>query len=86
MGYLYIKQGDYKKASENFELGLRDKTILDDDPELYSSLIDNLAYCRMQLNDDNQLPKLFFDALEVRKKLDNYTVVVGSYIHLSEYY
>ncbi len=40
----------------------------------------------MQLNDDNQLPKLFFDALEVRKKLDNYTVVVGSYIHLSEYY
>jgi signal transduction histidine kinase len=40
----------------------------------------------MQLNDDNQLPKLFFDALEVRKKLDNYTVVVGSYIHLSEFY
>lgn len=86
LGYLYIKQKDYKKASENFELGLKDKTILDDDPELYSSLIDNLAYCRMQLNDDNQLPKLFFDALEVRKKLDNYTVVVGSYIHLSEYY
>jgi len=86
LGYLYIKQKDYRKAGENFELGLKDKTILDDDPELYSSLIDNLAYCRMQLNDDNQLPKLFFDALEVRKKLDNYTVVVGSYIHLSEYY
>jgi signal transduction histidine kinase len=86
LGYLYIKQKDYKKAGENFELGLKDKTILDDDPELYSSLIDNLAYCRMQLNDDNQLPKLFFDALEVRKKLDNYTVVVGSYIHLSEFY
>lgn len=86
LGYLYIKQGDYKKAGENFELGLKDKTILDDDPELYSSLIDNLAYSRMQLNDDNQLPKLFFDALEVRKKLDNYTVVVGSYIHLSEFY
>jgi hypothetical protein len=40
----------------------------------------------MQLNDNNQLPKLFFDALEVRKKLDNFTVIVGSYIHLSEYY
>jgi signal transduction histidine kinase len=86
LGYLYIKQRDFKKASENFELGLKDKTVLDDDPELYSSLIDNLAYCRMQINDDNQLPKLFFDALDVRKKLDNYTVVVGSYIHLSEYY
>jgi len=86
LGYLYIKQRDYKKASESFELGLKDKTILDDDPELYSSLIDNLAYCRMQLNDNNQLPKLFFDALEVRNKLDNYTVIVGSYIHLSEFY
>lgn len=86
LGYLYIKQKDYKKASEYFDLGLKDKTIMNDDSELYSSLIDNLAYCRMQLNDDNQLPKLFYDALEVRKKLDNYTVIVGSYIHLSEYF
>jgi len=86
LGYLYIKQKDYKKASEYFDLGLKDKTIMNDDSELYSSLIDNLAYCRMQLNDDNQLPKLFYDALDVRKKLDNYTVIVGSYIHLSEYF
>lgn len=86
LGYLYIKQKNYKKASENFELGLKDKTIINDDPELYSSLIDNLAYCRLQINDDRGLPKLFFDALEVREKLDNYTIIVGSYIHLSEYY
>lgn len=86
LGYLYIKQKNYKKASEYFELALKDKTILNDDPELYSSLIDNLAYCRLQIKDDRGLPKLFFDALEVRKKLDNYTVIVGSYIHLSEYY
>ena len=86
LGYLYIKQKNYKKASEYFDLGLKDKTIMNDDSELYSSLIDNLAYCRMQLNDDNQLPKLFYDALDVRKKLDNYTVIVGSYIHLSEYF
>lgn len=86
LGYLYLKQKKYKEASDNFESALKDKKILGDDPELYSSLIDNLAYCRMQLNDNNQLPKLFFDALEVRKKLDNYTIIVGSYIHLSEYY
>ena len=86
LGYLYIKQKDFKKASINFELALNDKTIVDDDPELYSSLIDNLAYCRMKINDYRDLPKLFFDALEVRKGTGNNTVVVGSYIHLSEYY
>lgn len=86
LGYLYIKQKDFKKACINFELALNDKTIVDDDPELYSSLIDNLAYCRMRINDNRDLPKLFFDALEVRRKIDNNTVVVGSYIHLSEYY
>jgi len=86
LGYLYIKQKDFAKASQNFELALKDKTILNDDPELYSSLLDNLAYCRLKINDFRNLPQLFFEALEVRKKIDNFTIVVGSYIHLSEYY
>ncbi len=86
LGYLYIKQKKFKQASVNFELGLKDKTIVDDDPELYSSLIDNFAFCEMKINEEKGLPKLFFDALEVRKKIDNNNVVVGSYIHLSEYY
>jgi signal transduction histidine kinase len=86
LGYLYIKQKKFKQASINFELGLRDKTIINDDPELYSSLIDNYAFCKMKINDNTELPKLFFDALNIRKRLDNNTVIVGSYIHLSEYY
>lgn len=86
LGYLYIKQKKYEEASKNFELALLDKTIINDDPELYSSLIDNLAYCRLQINNYQDLPRLFFEALKERKKLDNNTIVVGSYIHLSEYY
>lgn len=86
LGYLYIKQKNYKEASKNFELALKDKKIVNDDPELYSSLIDNLAYCRMQNNDYNKVISLFYEALQVRKKLKNNTSLVGSYIHLSEYY
>jgi len=86
LGYLFLKQKKYNDAISNFELALKDNKILDDDPELYSSLKDNLAYCRMQINNYKDLPGLFVEALNVRKKLDNYTIIVGSYIHLSEYY
>ncbi|WP_293870384.1 tetratricopeptide repeat-containing sensor histidine kinase [Flavobacterium sp.] len=86
IGYLYIKQNKYDLAISNFELGLKDKLILKDDPDLYALLIDNLAYCRFRLNNYEDLPKLFYDALKIRIKLENYTVIVGSYIHLSEYY
>ncbi|MCF6131298.1 tetratricopeptide repeat-containing sensor histidine kinase [Flavobacterium wongokense] len=86
LGYLYIKQKKYGEAIVNFEQGLKDKSILKDDPDLYSLLIDNLAYSRLESSNYEGLPKLFFDALEIRKKLNDPTVIVGSYIHISEYY
>lgn len=86
LGYLFLKQKKYNEAIKNFEAALIDKNVLKDDPELYSTLKDNLAYSRLQMNNFDDLPNLFFEALEVRKELNNYTIIVGSYIHLSEYY
>lgn len=86
LGYLYIKQEKYTEAITNFELGLKDKGILKDDPDLYTLLIDNLAYSRLKSANYEGLPQLFFDALEIRKTLKDPTVIVGSYIHISEYY
>lgn len=86
LGYLYIKQKNYKEAIINFEMGLKDEGILKDDADLYSLLIDNLAYSRLQTENYEGLPQLFFDALSIRQKLNDPTVIVGSYIHISEYY
>ncbi|MGC4040752.1 MAG: tetratricopeptide repeat protein [Flavobacterium sp.] len=86
IGYLYIKQKKYEQAIINFEQALKDKDILKDDPDLYSLLIDNLAYSRLQSANYKDLPKLFFDALAIREKLKDPTVIVGSNIHISEYY
>lgn len=86
LGYLYIKQKNYKEAIINFEMGLKDEGILKDDADLYSLLIDNLAYSRLQTENYEGLPQLFFDALSIRQKLNDLTVIVGSYIHISEYY
>ncbi|WP_396173109.1 tetratricopeptide repeat protein [Flavobacterium sp.] len=86
IGYLYIKQKKYKEAIASFEEGLKDKQILKDDPDLYSLLIDNIAYSRLQSSNYNELPKLFFDALAIRLKINDPSIIVGSYIHISEYY
>lgn len=86
LGYLYIKQKKYNEAIENFELGLKDKLVIKDDPDLYALLIDNLAYSRLQISNYTGLPKLFFEALDIRKKLKEPSVIVISYIRLSEYY
>lgn len=86
LGYLYIKLKKYKEAIYNLELGLKDKNIIKDDPDLYSLLIDNLAYSRFQSSNFKDLPELFFEALEIRERLNNSTGIVASYIHLSEFF
>ena len=86
IGYLYLRQKKYPEAIDNFILGLKDKDLANEDLDTYSCLLDNLAYSRLQSNNYEGLPKLFFDALEIRKKLEDYTYIVGSNIHISEYY
>jgi signal transduction histidine kinase len=86
IGYLYLRQKKYKEAIENFELGLQNKQLADDDPNTFGCLLDNLAYSRLKSNNFTDLPKLFYDALDIRNRLEDYTYIVGSNIHLSEYY
>ncbi|RKS00967.1 MULTISPECIES: sensor histidine kinase [unclassified Flavobacterium] len=86
IGYVYQNKGDYKEAIKNYTKALKDKTIIDNDPELYSLLTDNLAYCKFKLNDYEGLPNLFYTSLKVREQIDAKTLIVLSKIHLSEYY
>lgn len=86
IGYVYQNKGDFKEAIKNYTKALKDKTIIDNDPELYSLLTDNLAYCKFKLNDYEGLPNLFYTSLKVREQIDAKTLIVLSKIHLSEYY
>lgn len=86
IGYLYLKSEDYRKGTHYFEEALKNKSIIKEDPILYSNLIDNLAYCRLKSNISTGLPNLFFEALQIRGKLNDNTILVGSNIHISEYY
>lgn len=86
IGYVYQNKGDFKEAIKNYTTALKDKTIVDNDPELFSLLTDNLAYCKFKLHDYEGLPGLFYTSLKVREKIDAKTLIVLSKIHLSEYY
>lgn len=86
LGYLFIKQKKYSDAVNYFELGLKDNNIKDEDPDLYSLLIDNLAYSRLESDNYNDVQQLLFSALKIRERFKNYTGIVGSNIHISEYY
>jgi signal transduction histidine kinase len=86
IGYVYQNKEDYIEAIKNYSQALKDKTIEENDPELFSLLTDNLAYCKLKLEDYEGLPSLFYISLKVREKIDAKTLIVLSKIHLSEYY
>ena len=86
IGYLFIKQKKFGQAISNFKLGLKDREIAKDDPELYALLLDNLGYAKLQQLSYDDLPKLFIESLKIRQKLYKKSDIVNSYIHLSEYY
>lgn len=86
IGYSYLKLGKHPRAIEYFEQGLREKNLKLKVPDLYSLLIDNLAYSRFKTNNKNGLPDLFYEALEIRKNNDERSLIVLSYVHLSEFF
>ena len=85
IGLVYQNLNDHKKAITYYNKSLIDNKLKRDFPELYSNIIDNLAYSKLQINDLNGLPNLFFESLDIRKTLNDKSAVIISYIHLSEY-
>jgi signal transduction histidine kinase len=86
IGYVYQKKGSYFEAIKNYNLALSNTSIKDNAKELYSLLIDNLAYCKFKTNNQKDLPTLFYKSLLIREKLNNNTLIILSKIHLSEYF
>lgn len=86
LGLVYSNLKDYQKAIYYYNLSLKYKKLNEDAPIVYSNILDNLAYSKLQIKDYNELPYLFFESLKIRKEQKNTSAVVTSYIHLSEYY
>ncbi|RYG09261.1 MAG: tetratricopeptide repeat protein, partial [Chitinophagaceae bacterium] len=86
IGNVYQNLDKNQEAITNFKLALQNKNLLNETPDLYAILVDNLAYSKFKLRDYSQLPALFFKALKIRDSLNMSSGVVQSEIHLSEYF
>ena len=86
LGYVYQNLNNHKEAVKSFQEALMEKSIAEDAPDIYSAVVDNLAYSKFRLRDYTQLPDLFFESLRIREKNGLYSGVIVNNIHLSEFY
>jgi signal transduction histidine kinase len=86
MGYVYLNLKNYRQAKNYFEKGLREERLFVDKPKLYAMLLDNLAYAKFKLNESDNLPNQFYQALKIRDSLKIISGIIVSKTRLSEYF
>lgn len=86
IGLSYQKKEDYKRSIDYFKSALKNKSIKNEDTELYSLLIDNLGYSYLKMGNLDEALELFLESLKIREELQYQNLIVLSKVHLSEYY
>ena len=86
IGYVYQNLDKHREAVANFQKGLSEKNLLKDNPQVYSTIVDNLAYSNFKLNDYSKLPGLYYESLQIKKENNLISGIVASNLHLSEFY
>ncbi|MGO4820212.1 MULTISPECIES: tetratricopeptide repeat-containing sensor histidine kinase [unclassified Flavobacterium] len=86
IGFLYLNSNRYLIAKNYFQKGLLEKNLKIQKPYVYAMLLDNLAYTKFKIGDNENLPDLFFDSLKLRDSLKLTSGIFINKIHLSEYF
>ncbi len=85
IGNEYQNLHDYSKAITFFKQALREN-LQTSYPDLYATILDNIAYSSFKIGDNSELPKLFLQSLKIRLDLSSSSKIILSKIHLSEFY
>lgn len=86
LGLVYLKQGDYKMSSAYFNQALKNKNLKNQDVNLYSKIIDNLAYTKFLSGDTVNVLQAYNKSLQLRDSLNYISGVITSKLHLAEFY
>lgn len=86
LGVVYQKMKNDRKAIAYFESALKEKNLFQEKPFIYAMLLDNIAYSKFILNENDELPGMFYKSLKIRDSLDITSGIIINKIHLSEYY
>jgi len=85
IGFVYLNIKKYKEASQIFLEGLKINNLREIQPVIYTSLLDNYAYSRFKINNNEGL-KDFITALKISDEIKDIYGKINSRIHLTEYY
>ena len=85
IGLVYENLKNYKKAIFYYEKCLTNTNLKNESPLLYSNIIDNLSSAKLK-SKKLETPFLFQEALKIRDSINEISAIIGSNIHLSEYY
>lgn len=87
IGNVYQVSNNNELAIQNFERALETKNLHQENPTLYSILLDNLAYSKFKIGQtDREIEKLFLKSIEIKDSLKNYSGVSFSQARLGEFY
>ena len=86
LGQLYRNLNKDNEAIVQYSIAIKEQNIFNDRPNVYATLIDNLAYSKFKRGNLSNLPELFFKALKIRDSLKIVPGIIINKIHLSEYY
>nr|WP_288834994.1 tetratricopeptide repeat-containing sensor histidine kinase [uncultured Flavobacterium sp.] len=86
LGLVYLDLKNYELAKKYFSEGIEQQKLDNQDASIYALLLDNLGYSKFKLNEQNELPDLFYASLKVSDSLKLKSVVSLNKRHLSEYY
>lgn len=86
IGYVFKDKKDYKKSIKYYNKALEMENLFESRPQIYATLLDNLAYSNFKLGVLEDIPDLFYRALQIRDSLNIKDGQVESNLHISEYF
>ena len=86
IGVVYKNQEKYEESIEKYKEAQHKNDLYAKDPKWKAVFIDNIAYARFKLDDNITLPDEFFEALQIRKELNDISGIITNNLHLAEYY
>lgn len=85
IGSVYEEDENYVEAINYYSQALQIGNLIQLQPVVYSSILDNYAYSKFRLKNNEGFPELK-RALQIRDSVQNIQGIINSKMHLSEYY
>lgn len=85
MGVIYRDRKNYKEAAQYFREVLAIDDLATEDPDLYAKALNNLALCKLKINDTLGVHTLIQKSIQLKDSINDIRSLASSYFTLAEY-